>query len=46
VLQQIHLTLEVFDTATGRTELTMPVVAIAFNPQLPVRRIRGAKLPD
>ncbi len=29
----VHLTLEVFDTATGRTVYTMPFVAVGFNPQ-------------
>ena len=29
----IVLTLEVFDTATGRTAFTMPFTAVGFNPQ-------------
>lgn len=29
----VHLTLEVFDTATGRTVYTMPFVTVGFNPQ-------------
>jgi hypothetical protein len=28
-----HLTLEVFDTATGQTVYTMPFLAVGFNPQ-------------
>jgi hypothetical protein len=30
---EIHLTLEVYDTATGRTVFTMPFAAVGFNPQ-------------
>jgi hypothetical protein len=30
---EVVLTLEVFDTATGRTVFTMPFAAVAFNPQ-------------
>ena len=30
---EIVLTLEVFDTATGRTAFTMPFTAVGFNPQ-------------
>jgi hypothetical protein len=31
--QDIHLTLEVFDTATGQMQFTMPYAAVGFNPQ-------------
>jgi hypothetical protein len=33
LLRQVHLTLEVFETATGRTGFTLPFSAVMFNPQ-------------
>ena len=33
LLRQVHLTLEVFDVATGRTAFTLPFSEVMFNPQ-------------
>jgi hypothetical protein len=33
LLRNVHLTLEVYDVATGRTAFTMPFAAVMFNPQ-------------
>ena len=33
LLRNVHLTLEVFDVATGRTAFTMPFSEVMFNPQ-------------
>ena len=33
LLRQVHLTLEVFDIATGRTAFTLPFSEVMFNPQ-------------
>ena len=33
LLRNLHLTLEIYDVATGRTAFTLPFAAVMFNPQ-------------